>query len=113
MAEKYKSFTGGTPKTIYKSIIDSLPPSAISSWNIRPQIRCLVSDPSAAINASWEFTQNADHIAAERVYGVFSSSEWWQMADQNCPEIFQPRHHLFPVSIFIDGAHLDQIGHMC
>jgi hypothetical protein len=29
------------------------------------------------------------------------------------PELKNPSHYLCPVSIFIDGAHLDQIGRMC
>jgi hypothetical protein len=67
MAEKYNSFTGDPPKIIYKSLMDNLPSSPISSRDIRSQILSIVSDPSVVINASWEFTRNADPVTAERV----------------------------------------------
>jgi hypothetical protein len=33
--------------------------------------------------------------------------------DASVPEIQQDRHYLCPVSIFIDGDHLDNLGIMC
>jgi hypothetical protein len=113
MAEKYQQFTGDPPTTICKSLTNNMPPSPTSSWDIRSQIRRVVSDQVAVINDSWEFTRNANPLNAERIYGEFSSSDWLQRADHNCPEIRLPQHNLCPVSISIDGAHLDQIGRMC
>ena len=93
--------------------LEHLPPSPICTWDIRAQIRRVVANPSAVSNATWKFTQQSDPITAERVYGEFSSSDWWERAEASVPELKLPSHFLCPVSIFIDGAHLDQIGRMC
>jgi hypothetical protein len=47
------------------------------------------------------------------MYGEFSGWEWLEEADASVPEIQQDRHYLCPVSIFIDGAHMDNLGRMC
>jgi hypothetical protein len=103
MMEKYELFTGPPPKTIYRSLGDHLPPSPISYWDI-------ASKPhSMQPRIQKEF----DPITGQRVYDEFSGCEWWEEADAYVPEIQQDRHYICPVSIFIDGSHLDNLGRMC
>jgi hypothetical protein len=47
------------------------------------------------------------------VYGEFSGCEWWEEAEASIPEIQQDMNYMCPVSIFIDGAHLDNLVRMC
>jgi hypothetical protein len=113
MESKYKKYIGSPPVTTYQRLLDHLPPSPISKWDVSSQIRRVLSDPSAVARATWKFAKESDLFSGERVYGEFSSTDWWERADATTPEIHHPRHYLCPVSIFIDGAHLDQIGRMC
>jgi hypothetical protein len=113
MIAKYEPFTAPPPKTIYRRLGDHLPPSPISYWDIASQIRCTLANPEAAANATWKFSKKIDPVTAQRVYGEFSGCEWWEEADASVSEILQDRHYVCPVSIFIDGAHLNNLGRMC
>jgi hypothetical protein len=88
-------------------------PSPSSYWDIASQIWCTLANPKATINATWKFTKEFDHVTGQRVYGEFNGCEWWEEAEASFPDIQQDRHYLCPVSIFIDGAHLDNLGRMC
>jgi hypothetical protein len=90
-----------------------LPPSPIRYWDIASQIWCTLANPKATINAIWKFTKEFDPVTGQRVYGEFSGCEWWEEVEASVPEIQQDRHYMCPVSIFIDGAHLDNLGRMC
>jgi hypothetical protein len=68
MQDKYKHLNGDPPNTIYKSIMDHLPSSPITSWDIKSQIRRILSDPTAVGKATWEFTAEADPISAKTLY---------------------------------------------
>jgi hypothetical protein len=93
--------------------LEGLPLSPISTWDIASQIRHVLACPNTVTNLTWQYTKEAYPRTADRVYGEFSSSEWWERAYGSIPEIQQQNHYLYPISIFIDGAHLDQIGGMC
>jgi hypothetical protein len=90
-----------------------LTPSLISYCDIASHIWCTLANPEATTNATWKFSKEFEPITAQRVYGEFSGCEWWEEADAYIPEIRQHMHYLFPVSIFIDGAHLDNLCRIC
>jgi hypothetical protein len=75
-------------------------------------IWCTLANPEATTNATWKFPKEFDPITAQCVYGEFSGCEWWEDANAPVPDIQQDRHYLCPVSIFIDGAHLNNHGRM-
>jgi hypothetical protein len=77
------------------------------------QIRCTPANPEATTNATWRFPKEFDPITDQRVYGEFSGCEWWEDVNAPVPDIQQDRYYLFTVSIFIDGAHLNNHGRMC
>jgi hypothetical protein len=113
MMANYEPFTGPPPKTIYRSLGDHLPPLPISYWDIASQIRCTLANPKATINTTWKFTKEFDPVTGQLVYGEFSGREWWEEVDASVPEIQQDTYYICPVSIFIDGAHIDNLGRMC
>jgi hypothetical protein len=93
---KYQQYTDSPLKSIYKSLLEGLPPSPISTWDIASHIRCVVASPNPITNVTWQFTKEADPKTAERVYGELSRSEWWERSDGSIPEIKQKNTIYFP-----------------
>jgi hypothetical protein len=55
MMAKYEPFMGPPPNTIYRSLVDHLPPLPIRYWDIASHIWCTLANPKATTNATWKF----------------------------------------------------------
>jgi hypothetical protein len=98
MQDKYQKYT--PPPTVYKSILEGLPPSPIITWDITSQIRRVVACPNVVTNMTRQFIKEADPKTAEHMYEDFRSTEWWERADGSIPEIMQKK------SQFMSHQHL-------